>query len=190
LIPGARDAGTTVMSMTAMGPKVGSTWQCRVSIWQWLLSSIDGATPPLNRSTHMTATATSKSVLKSASTDSVLRFAMRLDATLTGVCGLAVAAFANPLSSMTGLTPTTEYILGAFFVLYGVVVYSLAGLPKVRTAGIAVIVANLVCTLAAALVVVEGIAPLTGLGVAVTLATGVYTAVFAVLQYLGVRRLA
>ena len=39
-------------------------------------------------------------------------------------------------------------------------------------------------------VVVGGFAPLTGTGVAGTLATGAYTAAFAVLQYLGVRRLA
>jgi hypothetical protein len=123
------------------------------------------------------------------SNDSLLRFALRLDATLTGLCGLAVAAFAGPLSSITGLNPTTEYVLGAACVLYGVVVYSLAALPKLRTAGLAVTAANLVCTVGAVLVVVEGIAPLTGFGVAVTLGTGVYTAVFAVLQYLGVRRL-
>ena len=91
---------------------------------------------------------------------------------------------------MTGLNSTVEYILGAAFVLYGVVVYLLAGVPNVRSAGLAVIVANIVCTLAAVLVVVEGVAPLTGVGVAVTLATGLYTAVFAVLQYVGVRRLA
>ena len=57
---------------------------------------------------------------------------MRLDATLTGLCGLAVAAV---------------------------------------------------------VVVAGGFAPLTGTGVAGTLATGAYTAAFAVLQYLGVRRL-
>ena len=46
------------------------------------------------------------------------------------------------------------------------------------------------CTVAAVVVVVGGFAPLTGTGVAGTLATGAYTAAFAVLQYLGVRRLA
>jgi len=38
------------------------------------------------------------------STDSLLRFAMRADATLTGLCGLAIAFVADPLSSLTGLT--------------------------------------------------------------------------------------
>jgi hypothetical protein len=75
-------------------------------------------------------------------------------------------------------------------VLYGAVVYALARLREVRTAGIAVIVANLACTVGAVLVVVEGLAPLTGLGVAAALAMGAYTAFFAGLQYFGVRRLA
>lgn len=138
----------------------------------------------------MTATATGATRLLYASNDSLLRFAMRLDATLTGLCGLAVAAFADQVSSLTGLSPTVEYASGAAFVVYGVVVFTLAALPDLRRAGYAVIAANVVCTVAAVVVVVGGFAPLTGTGVAGTLATGAYTAAFAVLQYLGVRRLA
>jgi hypothetical protein len=126
----------------------------------------------------------------SDSTDSLLRFALRLDATLTGLFGVALAAAAGPLSALTGLTPTQEYVTGAALVLYGVVVYSLAGLHSVRRAGIGVVLANLVCTVAAIAVVVSGALPLTGLGVVSLLATGGYTAVFAVVQWLGVRRMA
>jgi hypothetical protein len=121
------------------------------------------------------------------STDSLLRFAMRADATLTGLCGLAVAFFADPLSSLTGLTSIQEYSLGAFFVLYGLVVFTLAAVSDLRRAGIGVVVANVVYTLAA--IVAAGVVPMTGMGVAATLATGVYTAGFAALQYFGVRRL-
>ncbi|TDH48996.1 hypothetical protein E2F47_21905 [Mycobacterium eburneum] len=124
------------------------------------------------------------------STDSLLRFAMRADATLTGLCGLLAAAAADPLSSLTGLTPAQEYGLGAFFVLYGLAVYTLAALPNLRRAGVGVVIANLVYTLAAILVVVDGAVPLTAVGAVATLGTGVYTAFFALLQYLGVRRLA
>ena len=122
------------------------------------------------------------------STDSLLRFAMRADATLTGLCGLVVAFVADPLSSLTGLASGQEYALGAFFVLCGLAVFSLAALPNVRRAGMGVVGANIVCTLAA--VVAAGAVPMTAIGVAATLATGVYTAAFAGLQYLGVRRLA
>jgi hypothetical protein len=122
------------------------------------------------------------------STDSLLRFAMRADATLTGLCGLAVAFVADPLSSLTGLSSIQEYALGAFFVLYGLVVFSLAALPNLRRAGIGVAAANIVFTLAT-IVAAEAV-PMTGTGVAATLASGVCTAAFAGLQYLGVRRLA
>ncbi|MCV7079194.1 hypothetical protein [Mycobacterium szulgai] len=124
----------------------------------------------------------------SDSTDSLLRFAMRLDATLTGLMGLAVAAAADPISRLTGLTSGQEYSMGAFFVLYGLAVFSLAALPNLRRAGIGVIVANIVYTFAA--IIAAELVPMTGTGVAATLASGVYTAVFAGLQYLGVRRLA
>jgi hypothetical protein len=125
------------------------------------------------------------------STDSLLRFAMRADATLTGLCGLAVAFFADPISSVTGLASGQEYALGAFFVLYGLAVFSLAALPNLRRAGIGVVAANIVYTLAAILAafLADGAVPMTSTGVAATLATGVYTAAFAGLQYLGVRRL-
>jgi hypothetical protein len=120
-------------------------------------------------------------------TDSLLRFAMRADATLTGLCGLAVAFVADPLSLLTGLTSLQEYAIGAFFVLYGLAVFSLAALPNLRRAGTGLVVANIVFTLVA-LVAAEAL-PLTATGVAATLASGVYTAAFAGLQYLGVRRL-
>jgi hypothetical protein len=122
------------------------------------------------------------------SNDSLLRFAMRADATLTGLCGLAVAFVADPLSSLTGLTSIQEYSLGVLFVLSGLVVFSLAALPNLRRAGTGVAVANIVFTLAA--IVAAGALSLTATGVAAMLATGAYTAVFAGMQYLGVRRLA
>jgi hypothetical protein len=125
----------------------------------------------------------------SASTDALLRFALRADATLTGFAGLAVAAFANPLSTISGVSPTTEYLIGAAFVIYGTVVYYLAALPSLRGVGIAVSLANVACTIATLTIVLADAAPLTEAGIAVTMATGVYTAFFAYLQYLGVRRL-
>ena len=62
----------------------------------------------------------------SDSTDSLLRFALRLDATLTGFLGLGIAVMADPMARLTGLTAVQEYIVGAAFVLYGLGVYALA----------------------------------------------------------------
>jgi hypothetical protein len=123
------------------------------------------------------------------STDSLLRFAMRLDATLSGFAGLMIAAAADPISSLTGLSSIAEYGVGAFFVLCGLVVFGLAAAPDMRRAGIAVIVANIVFTVAAVVVAAAGVLPLTATGIGATLASGVYTALIGYLQYLGVRRL-
>lgn len=122
-------------------------------------------------------------------TDSLLRFAMRVDATLTGLAGLAIAVTADPIAAFTGLTSAQAYVGGTFFVFYGLAVFSLAALPNLRRAGIGVVIANVVYTVAAVAVVAAGSLPLTAVGVTATLASGAYTALFAVLQYLGVRRL-
>jgi hypothetical protein len=123
------------------------------------------------------------------STDSLLRFAMRLDATLTGLTGLFIAVVADPLSSMTGLSSLAEYGVGAFFVFYGLAVFSLAAVPDLRRAGNAVIIANVVFTLATVAVVTADALPLTETGISLMLAGGCYTAAIGYLQYLGVRRL-
>jgi hypothetical protein len=121
-------------------------------------------------------------------TDSLLRFALRADATVTGLCGLAIAFFADQLSWLTGLPPAMEYGLGVFFVLYGLVVYGLAALPNLRNAGIGVIGANTAFTVCA-IGSTEAL-PLTASGVAAALVSAIYTTTFGTLQYFGVRRLA
>ena len=123
------------------------------------------------------------------STDSLLRFAMRLDATVTGLAGLMIAVAADPLSSLTGLSSIAQYGLGAFFVLYGLVVFVLAAAPDLRRAGIGVVIANVIFTVVAVVVVAADALPLTATAIGATLASGVYTALIGYLQYLGVRRL-
>ena len=123
------------------------------------------------------------------STDSLLRFAMRLDATLTGFVGLMIAVAADPLSSLTGLSSIAEYGIGAFFVLYGLAVFALAAALDLRRAGIGVVIANAVLAVAAVVVAAADALPLTQTGIAATLASGVCTALIGYLQYLGVRRL-
>jgi hypothetical protein len=114
---------------------------------------------------------------------------MRLDATLSGLAGLFIAAAADPISSLTGLSSLAEYGWGAFFVLCGLAVFALAAAMDLRRAGIGVIIANIVFTVAAVVVVAADALPLTQTGIAATLASGAYTALIGYLQYLGVRRL-
>ena len=114
---------------------------------------------------------------------------MRLDAVLTGLVGVGGLAIAPRLAELTGTTVTTEYALGVFFVAYGATVFALTLLPSVRSAGIGVMIANVVYTVAAVGVVLAGVWPLTTLGVVFTLGSGLYTLVMADLQYLGLRRM-
>jgi hypothetical protein len=125
--------------------------------------------------------------LSTTSSDSLLRMAMRVDAVLSGLCGVVLMAAAGPVSRFTGFSKAAEFGTGAVFVGYAVVVFLAAGLQRVRTAGIATAVANVVFTAAAVIAVIE--LDLTTAGVVLTLASAVYTLVFADLQYLGVRRI-
>jgi hypothetical protein len=120
--------------------------------------------------------------------DSLLRFALRADATLCGAVGLLVAMAADPLSRLSGLSPTSEWIAGASLVIYGVALYAAAGLRDVRRVGVGVLAGNVAFAILVTVVLVAGWLPLTELGVAA--AFTVVTLAFAYAQYLGVRRLA
>ena len=124
------------------------------------------------------------------STDQLLRFALRADATLCGAVGLLVAMAADPLSRLSGLSPTSEWIAGAALVIYGLALYAAAGLGNVRRVGVGVLAGNVAFAMLVTVVLVAGWLPLTELGVAATVAFTVATLAFAYAQYLGVRRLA
>jgi hypothetical protein len=124
------------------------------------------------------------------STDSLLRFALRADATLCAALGLLVAMAADPLSRLSGLSSTSEWISGAALVSYGAVLYLAAGLPDVRRVGIFVLAGNIAFAVLVTVVLAAGWLPLTELGVVAIAAFTVATLAFAYAQYLGVRRLA
>ena len=119
----------------------------------------------------------------------LLRFAMRLDAVLVGITGIPFVAAAGWLSSLTGIPVAVEYSLGVFFLAYGVVVYPLPGLDRVRPGAIATIAANALFTVGFVGAEVAGIWPLTGWGVGLLLGGALYTAVIGAVQYVGLRRL-
>ena len=125
----------------------------------------------------------------SDSSGALLRFAMRADAVLVGSAGLAGAFTAGPLADVTGLTRSAVYGLVVFCVAYGCVVFALAALQKPRWAGVGVIAANVICTVAALELAEAAAVPLTGAGTVAAVASSAYTAFFALLQYRGLRRL-
>jgi hypothetical protein len=121
--------------------------------------------------------------------DSLLRFAMRLDAVVTGIGGVAGLAIAPWLAERSGTTPAFEYSMGALFIAYGVAAYGLSLRKHVRIPGVVLVVGNLVYTFGAIAVVLAGVWPLTTTGIVLTLGSGVFTLVMADLQYLGLRRM-
>ena len=123
------------------------------------------------------------------SNDSLLRFAMRADAVLSGLAGIAGIPLAGWLAEISGTTKAFEYSMSAFFVAYGLVFLLGRQALRRRAPGIGVAAGNLLFTVAAVVLVLADVFPLTTTGVVLTLATGVYTLVFAELQYQGVRRM-
>ncbi|MFN3004454.1 hypothetical protein [Mycolicibacterium wolinskyi] len=120
-------------------------------------------------------------------TDSLLRLAMRVDAVFVGISGIALLAAAGWFSELTGLPKSVEYGVGVFSVVYGVVVFALAAIEHVRPAGIGTVIANALCTVIAIVAVLT--MSLTAAGVVLVIGTGIYTAVMAEWQYVGVRRI-
>ncbi|MEE6137977.1 hypothetical protein SKC41_16815 [Mycobacterium sp. 050128] len=120
--------------------------------------------------------------------DGFLRLAMRADAAISGLVGLAGVPLAGYLAQASGTTKAFEYGMAGFLISYGVLVLWLASLPSVRRVGMAVVFGNLLYTVAAVVLVLADVFPLTATGVILTLGSGIYTLLFAELQYQGWRR--
>ena len=151
---------------------------------QCFSSTLTGVTAITNEEREiMSATTTHR-----GARDGLLRRAMRADAIVSGLVGLAGIPLVGWLAQHSGTTKAFEYGVAIFLIAYGVTVLGLAALPSVRRAGMGVMVANLVCTVAAVILVLADIFRLTPIGVLTTLASGLYTLFFAQLQYRGWRR--
>lgn len=135
-------------------------------------------------------TARTAAPVLSDSSDSLLRFALRVDGTLCGAVGLMAAFAADPLARMSGLSATTSWLLGALLVGWGFALYIMALARAIRRIGIGVLVGNLVATVAVIGALAAGALPLTTAGNVMVLAVMAVGLGCAWLQYLGVRRLA
>lgn len=124
-----------------------------------------------------------------AANDSFLRFALRADATCSGLMGLAGIPLAGWIAEKSGTSVAFEYSIGAFFIAFAIGVFVLAARPSVKQTGIVVAAGNVLYTVASIVFVLADVFPLTTFGVVATLAAGVYTLVMAELQYQGVRRI-
>ena len=124
------------------------------------------------------------------SKDSLLRTAIRMDATGVGLIGLAIAAFAGPFARLTGLTAAWSYGIAAAFLFYGVLGNWLAGRENIRPIGTGLSLFNFIGAVGQIAVIPAALLPLTGSGKAVMVIFGLYALFFGALQLLGLRRLA
>lgn len=123
------------------------------------------------------------------STDSLLRTAIRLDATGVGLMGLGIAAFAGGFARHTGFSSAWSYGLAAAFVFYGVVGNWLAARANIRPVGTGLSLFNFVGAVGQIAIVPAGVFALTGSGKAALVFGGLWALFFGVLQLIGVRRL-
>ncbi|SKG56530.1 Uncharacterised protein [Mycobacteroides abscessus subsp. massiliense] len=126
-----------------------------------------------------------------AQPDALLRFGIGLDGVVTGTAAVGLLIAAKWLVEPLG--PSLQFQVGhaAALIGYGVLalVLSRADRSRLGTIGVVYIAANLLATVLYVMAGVMTWVPLTTAGVTLCIAFGVYTAVMADIQFLGLRRL-
>ncbi len=119
----------------------------------------------------------------------LLRFALRLDALGSASAGVLASLLASPLATTLGVDPQRVLAVGVFMLGYGALVGWLGLHSRLPLAWVwSVVIGNSLWVLASvALVFSDWIAP-TAVGLALVLTQAAAVAVFAELQYLGLRR--
>lgn len=119
----------------------------------------------------------------------LLRFALRLDAAGSGALGLIGLVAAGQLADPLGMTAGALRGTGAFLVGYALALVLIAARSAIpRTAAWIVVIGNTAWVLGSIGAAVAGQDTFTALGVAVVLAQAAAVAVFADLQWIGLRR--
>jgi hypothetical protein len=119
----------------------------------------------------------------------LLRLALRLDAAASGALGVVGLAAAPLLTDLLGVPATGLRGTGTFFVAYAVTLVVLAARRTIpRPAVWTVVVGNLSWSVGSIAAVMAARGSLTALGVGVVLVLAAAVAVFAELQWMGLRR--
>jgi hypothetical protein len=119
----------------------------------------------------------------------LLRLALRVDAAASGALGVLGVAVAPLLTDLLGPQGAVLRATGAFLVGYAAALVVIAARPRIPLpAAWIVVVGNAAWVLGSVIAVVAGRASLTALGVAFVLLQALAVAVFAELQWMGIRR--
>lgn len=121
--------------------------------------------------------------------DALLRVALKLDAVVTGVNGVAYLVAAALLEDVLGLGIGLLRGIGVFLLLYGVAVWIIGTRPTVSTAAVAaVIAANTLWAAGSVAVVLTGWGSPTTVGAVWIMLQAVVVGAFGAVQLLGLRR--
>ncbi|WP_433196744.1 hypothetical protein ACQP1G_45110 [Nocardia sp. CA-107356] len=119
----------------------------------------------------------------------LLRTALRLDAVVTGVNGLAYLALSGPLESLLGLDSKIGIPIGVFLTLYGIGVALIAMAETINTKAAGVAAAgNAVWVVVSFAALIEGALDVNLVGSIWTVLQAATVGGFAALQYLGIRK--
>lgn len=140
-------------------------------------------------STQYDRAATSSSARATAS-DGFARLALKLDAVVTGLNGIAYLALATILDPFFGITSGVQYPVGAFLALYALGVLAVGTRREISRTGLATVIAANLLWLVLSLVVAfsDALTP-TGVGTVWIVLQALTVGGFAGLQYLGLKRL-
>ena len=118
-----------------------------------------------------------------------LRQALLADAVTTAACALLMVAAAGPLASLLGLPAGLLRAAGLILIPFAAFLGMLALREEVpRVAVWAVIIANAAWTLDSLLLLVSGWVQPTAAGIAFVIAQAAFVAMYAELQFVGLRR--
>ncbi|MFH9136577.1 hypothetical protein [Streptomyces sp. NPDC017524] len=118
------------------------------------------------------------------------RLVLRVDSVSTAVMGVVLVAAAVPLGSATGMPVAFAVAFGIFQIGGAAVLALIAGYPVIPLAlARTVVVVNALCAVGCVVTAFSDFVPLNGFGVVFLLIGAVIVAVYAALQYTGLRRM-
>jgi hypothetical protein len=121
--------------------------------------------------------------------DRLLRLSLNLDALASGALGVLLAAAGAVLDELLGIPAATLVPVGVFLVVYAAALWYIGSRPQVsRPAVWVVVVGNLGWVAASVVAAAAGWWSPTALGTVVLLAQAAAVALFAELQFTGLRR--
>lgn len=136
------------------------------------------------------ATHTIHQTTQSNDRSGLLRFGIQIDAAISGAAGLALLLGAAPLEAWLGIAAQYLWPVGLLFVLYAAGLAYRSTRPNVnRRFAWAVIILNTIWVVDSLILLASGILPLTTVGWWTILIQALIVADFAIIQYVGVRRM-